>query len=97
MEKIKICSKSCIRNMQDVQASSRAESCFKASWFLFPWPLPGDLALLFPRKALVMGYSRLSRSRQEFVHGSGSVVLLPVDAASHNSSINISDFLGQEA
>lgn len=49
----------------------------------------------FP-KARVMGDSRLSKTRQKFVHGSGSVVLLPVDAANHNSSINISDFLDQE-
>lgn len=50
----------------------------------------------FP-KALAMGDSRLSKSRQKFVKGPGSVVLLPVDAANHNSSINISVSLGQEA
>lgn len=50
----------------------------------------------FP-KALVMGNSRLPKSKQDLVNGSGSVVLLPVDAANHNSSINISVFLGQEA
>lgn len=32
-----------------------------------------------------MGDSRLSRSRQGFVNGSGFVVLLPADAANHDS------------
>lgn len=50
----------------------------------------------FP-KALVMSDSRLSKSRQKFVKGSGSIVLLPADAANHSSSINTVLFLGPEA
>lgn len=40
----------------------------------------------FP-KALVMGDFRLSRSRQRFVNGSGFIVLLPADAANHDSIV----------
>lgn len=76
-----------------MQASSGA---FKASCFFFPVAFAWGSSSSFP-KALAMEHSRLSKSRQEFVNGSGSVVLLPVDAASHNSNINISGFLGQEA
>lgn len=62
----------------------------------FPVAFAWDSSSGFP-KSLVMGDSRLSKSRQEFVNGSGSIVLLPADAANQNSSINISVFLGQEA
>lgn len=50
----------------------------------------------FP-KALVMGDFRLSRSRQRFVNGSGFIVLLPADAANHNSIVKDFCLSGQEA
>lgn len=73
--------------MQDLQASSGA---FKARWSFFLWPLPGGLALGFPRQWLwgTPGYPRAGRSLlmdQTLIHW--WIVLLPVDAANHNSSI----------